>query len=91
MLNGMFRSCYNSRVFAPGRPRPVEDKLLTDKRQWLCVKQDSHTLLDRESLVELRRFGVDYVHPEQYELGGEGMQEAVAEEPSLERVAGDGP
>lgn len=54
-----------------------------------------NTLPSPESLAELRRLDVEYVvvHPDQYEvdgMDGEAVLNAVRDESSLERVAGDG-
>ena len=53
-----------------------------------------NTLPSPESLAELRRLGVEYVvvHPDQYavdDMNGEAVLNAVEDEPSLRRVAGD--
>ncbi len=54
-----------------------------------------NTIPDPEALAELRRLDADYVivHPERYEedgLDGQAVLREVENEPSLERVAGDG-
>ncbi len=54
-----------------------------------------NTLPSPKSLAELRRLDVEYVvvHPDQYGvdgMDGEAVLNAVRDEPSLERIAGDG-